>query len=371
MRYVSLCVAAGLILAVSGTAQGVTTTWTVDPSGPRNFNKIRTAIAGASSGDTIHVLPGTYTDATNGSPAKIDTTNLTIMGWDTGAVAGPGVVNIDVAGFYGSGSGNNVGFAIRADHTTMSGFTVTFNNPDGGIGIGLASYDGSHIASDCTISGNVVSGFRWGIQQYGSNYYPASGNEIVGNTLYGNGYGIELFDAGIDGTLVAHNTAYGNTGGIAIVTAHLGSITNVTVEGNRLYDNTGYAMLFHDLFGSGIGVLDNIAITGNDMTNNNMGVYVTASVPDASGISVNYNNIVNDTPNKWGVYNGATGTVLDATHNWWGDVDGPGVGGATKVSGDVAYDPWLTEPIPEPLTMLGVFAGIAGIGAYLRRRSRA
>lgn len=36
-----------------------------------------------------------------------------------------------------------------------------------------------------------------------------------------------------------------------------------------------------------------------------------------------------------------------------------------------AIDDLQFKPIPEPLTMLGVFAGLAGIGGYLRKRRRA
>ncbi len=360
-KIVTICVVVGIILATGQAAMAGPITWTVTPDGTRDFNKIRTTIAGASSGDTIHVLPGTYTDATLGSPASIATSNLTIMGWDAGAVAGAGVVNIDVAGFSGSGGGNNTGFAISANDVTMSGFTVTFNNTSGGVGIGLFSG-----ASDSTISDNFVSGFAYGIQQYGLITPVSSGNSIVGNTLDGNQYGIHLFGSGIDGTLIAGNTAYDNIGGIAIVRDYgVGDITNVTVQGNTLYDNTSYAILFHDYEPGYGGNFENIAITGNDMTNNNMGVYVTASVPDASGVSVNYNNIVNDTE-KWGVYNGDTGSLLDARYNWWGDDAGPGVGGA-KVNDYVTWYPhWVGGPMPDGQVVPvpgAVLLGILGLGA--------
>ncbi len=377
MRYIGVFAGIGLLLAVTGTAGA--TTLTVGPG--KTYAHIQNAVDYAASHplvDVIEVYAGTYlrTVASSGeSVVKVKTGNLTIMG------VGDGDKVIDVAP-YGAG-GNNTGIAVLANDVTISGFTVTFNNPDGGVGIALVSSYGSSlpdpsddVANNCTITGNVVSGFGRGIQYGGSDYYPSSGNSISGNTLYGNGYGIEVSGAGIiDDTLIDGNTAYDNIGGIAIVRdGFAGDIKNVTVQGNTLYDNTGYAILFHDLI-TGFGDLDNIAITGNDMMNNEMGVFVYNTVADASGVSVHCNNIVHDTAGKWGVYNWATTGTVDATGNWWGDDGGPGVGGATKVGGDVDWYPhWVGGPkpagglIPEPVTMAGLMLGIGCLARYVRKR---
>ena len=48
------------------------------------------------------------------------------------------------------------------------------------------------------------------------------------------------------------------------------------------------------------------------------------------------------------------------TLNEWSSIDP--VSGAQELNG--------ISPVPEPLTMLGVFGGIAGVGAYIRRRRR-
>jgi len=83
-----------------------------------------------------------------------------------------------------------------------------------------------------------------------------------------------------------------------------------------------------------------LTITGNTITGSSIGIYSYLSTTTA-----NFNNIYNNT--DYGVVNWDA-TVLDATHNWWGDVSGPthaenpgGTGDA--VSDNVDYTPWLGE----------------------------
>jgi fibronectin type 3 domain-containing protein len=98
-------------------------------------------------------------------------------------------------------------------------------------------------------------------------------------------------------------------------------MTNVTIQGNTLYDNPGNAIRI-DMKGFN-GQNSNFAITGNNIYSNGAGLLVIA-----------------------GQYSGP----LNAQNNWWGSASGPsgdgtGTGDAVEANGNnVIYSPWSTSP---------------------------
>jgi hypothetical protein len=90
------------------------------------------------------------------------------------------------------------------------------------------------------------------------------------------------------------------------------------------------------------------SISGNTITNNNVGIQVEAAV-NAANILANYNNIYGNV--VFGVRN-LHSSILNAEHNWWGNVTGPyhstanPGGGGDKVSDNVDFTPWLSTDYP-------------------------
>jgi len=78
------------------------------------------------------------------------------------------------------------------------------------------------------------------------------------------------------------------------------------------------------------------------------------------------------------VYGGATPGWVNTANDWLSDLSGykdPDIGvrvlvnaGLQDFAMSVSIVGASTDSIPEPLTMLGVFAGVAGVGTYIRRR---
>ena len=66
---------------------------------------------------------------------------------------------------------------------------------------------------------------------------------------------------------------------------------------------------------------------------------------------------------------------LRVSQEWWWDPSGDSGKGTWRASGYLGFpsvEPWgQTSPIPEPLTMLGMFLGLGSVGAYIRRRRSA
>jgi hypothetical protein len=153
---------------------------------------------------------------------------------------------------------------------------------------------------------------------------------------------------------IQNNDVHGFSGGTGLVAEYGGTISDVEITGNHVYDNkvldngtpegTGVGFVRNTTDGS----FDNIVVTDNNISNNHYGVRIAGNATnetledvDASSITVDQNDIVNNT--EWGAVNNGT-NVLDATENYWGDADGPsgeGLGDGDAVSTGIDFDPWL------------------------------
>jgi hypothetical protein len=159
-------------------------------------------------------------------------------------------------------------------------------------------------------------------------------NEVV-NTQFGIlGY---LGDSLIEGNLIRDFP----DGGAGIIAQCL----NTTVKNNTVANYTeGAAMTFEKSEHERL-LSENVTVKGNSFRGNLIGIYVAANQTELKGITVNFNNIAD---NSWrGVWNDGDKT-LDATRNWWGDASGPGGGGPGEgdaVVGGVRFEPWLGAPL--------------------------
>jgi hypothetical protein len=156
-------------------------------------------------------------------------------------------------------------------------------------------------------------------------------NEVVNSDFGITGY---LGDSLIEGNLIKD---FAN-GGVGISCQCFNTaIKNNTVTG---YVN-GAAMTFerseHDRPWS-----ENVTVNGNNFTGNRHGLYVFDTQETLTGITVNFNNIADNSLS--GVWNDG-GQTLNATRNWWGDASGPSSEGrpgmGDTVRGNVDFEPWL------------------------------
>ena len=223
----------------------------VGGSGPGNYSTIQAAIDNASDGETIFVFQGTYHEN-----VVIDKTlNLIGENRDTTIIIG---------------KMDRYVLTVNANKINMTGFTIqNSHNIWNYSGIGLLS-------SGNTISNNTVNG----IDILGGDY-----NNIVGNTILNNWYGVFLKDASHN--YIAENTISKMQGGIW----GRGYCRNDTILRNNISHNACNINLWeeprdwvisnnHLSTRSGIYIVrcKNITVTGNEIFNtDSVGMEVSGS----------------------------------------------------------------------------------------------
>jgi hypothetical protein len=202
----------------------------------------------------------------------------------------------------------------------MTNGTIEHNelHDQGSVNAAIYVYNSTNTTIKCNLVYNTLANEAIKLGTAGAGDPLLFGGQIVGN--------------------VVHNTAQD---GIAIYTSH------VLVESNEVYNSTSENGAIYVAY-----AVSDITITNNFVHNNTLntvkwgdpGAIMIGPDPDASTIHVNNNNISGNSPS--GVTNKAAVT-LDATNNYWGAADGPGVVGSgtgDKVSTNVLFNPWLTVP---------------------------
>jgi hypothetical protein len=198
--------------------------------------------------------------------------------------------------------------------------------------------EGDGIKTTATIQYNKVVNSHFGITGY------QSGSTIKNNEVYwdapmivpGAGIGGQFYD-----TTIEDNEVYGYDEGAGLAF-------------NRPYDVPNRA------------VSKDVTATGNDIHDNQFGIYVNQPL-DGQNIIAHFNNIYANTvygavlDSTAGYGPGSSGT-LDATYNWWGANDGPspvGPGSGDAVSSaNVNYVPWACQPTTGGLAYLTPSAGV-------------
>lgn len=162
-------------------------------------------------------------------------------------------------------------------------------------------------------------------------------NEVVNSEFGITGY---LGDSLIEGNLIRD---FAN-GGVGISAQFLDTeIKNNTVSGYVGGAGLTFEKSHHDR-----SISENVNVKGNNFTGNLHGIYVWPDQTELKGITVNFNNIAD---NSWSGVRNEVSETLDATRNWWGDASGPHHwdinpdGGGDSVSDNVDFEPWLRAPL--------------------------
>ncbi len=307
-----------LILTLSSCV-GAAKDITVQPGG-----SIQAAVNSASSGDTIIVDPGTYTEnivINNKDNLEIRSSqgpdNTTIASNSTGKdiISIGARTNLKITGFTISGAGggssginlnmcrdcavennkflnNSVGIYLRS-----SGNIVIRNNiVTTGTGSGIYSTQ----SYSTTISGNNISGYTSGIYIFNSQ----GSNTISGNTVSQNsGSGIQLEDTNNNNTLESNIVSSNGVRGVYLARSSKNNLKNNIVSSNG---GNGIEMGYS----SENTVLGN-KVSGNTTTINNHGIfldnctnsYVQSNTVSSCeyGIAMRYSNnnhVINNNANE-------------------------------------------------------------------------
>jgi len=277
----AVCIALVVLSAFVGGASA--TTWHVDDDlaeyPDADFTKIQGAVDNASTGDTIVVYPGTYTE-------NVDVNKqLTLSG-----IEYP-VIDADW-------SGNAI--AVSADNCIVEGFTAINGRPHDGYhnrwyaGIKVTSHD--NIIRDNICKSNVDCGICLRGTPVNSRCY---NNTISNNTCTLNENGIFLRTSGSN--KLTENEVLNNTCGIFL----RGSSGNEITE-NNVYSNSGS--------GIGLGHQHNGHLSGsggNEIARNN--VYSNGGTGITLGGSSNSNRIIENN-----VYLNGNGISLGGGASGWG-----------------------------------------------------
>jgi hypothetical protein len=346
------------------------------------FSVIQTAIDSAAASATVGVAGGAYAGATLGTPVTVH-----------GAAGGGTTITSGVP--YKAGGSLTTAFRLDAgaDGSAISGFSIVCNP---GAGYYFAVFGRG--VNDVTVDSLAIQDTVQGVTNWGGSGWQITDNEVL-RTIAASGGGIGFMvgalpngykiasDNLIQGNVVASDASapdYSCPGIAVVLDLRYGQYLSLTgtedLGGNRILDNTitdGGAVngtgievgvittdidptLIPGLLATTLGMIHDTVIAGNTVSGEDYGLVLynitdtdvrrnlisnsaTAGIYLFDGNSGNvfrYNSI---SGNALGLYN-KTGTVVDATLNWWGDVSGPsgeGTGTGDSASTNVIFSPWL------------------------------
>lgn len=284
-----------------------------------DYSTIQGGINAVASGGTVHVEAGTYNEG-----ITLNKLNVTVK-----SVSGAASTFIDVPV-----ASLTTGVTIVKDMGTVTfeGFTVQ-NFTESGIIQGMSQSSGT----TAIIKNNVVTPasnyLRNGIQVTGN------GSIVEGNTVNSARLTEDWASTGISVTNgsnirvknnVINGGATGVDSGIAILNYNVGSVSDITIEGNTIR-NASEAVSIQggpDTVGkvvSGVSILNNDFVDCED----GLGIgYVNlqgATVFEGNelGLTGNYIAIYGEGYPAWGYPGASVSGTIDASPNWYGSVAGP------------------------------------------------
>jgi hypothetical protein len=277
------------------------------------------------------------------------------------------VSNVTVRNVFERGiesTGADYGATFTFDHDT-----VVNVDGDGG-SIAMFNFGGSGVIEDDTVSeasdsissnwsqgtfygGNVIRDAASGIHTDNNGGAGGTADVITGNTVEDcttDGYGIWVFAPYLSPSVDA-NVVDGCYVGLAVFGSQAAgaeptfSDNSVDGTGASTTDPAGTygAYVTTDLLGYG-NANASVLLTDNSLEHTTTGLLVTQTEPsdgDAAGgqatVTARGNLFTGDGTGA----NGMTGTVVDASQDWWGCSSGPNTAGCDTATGTVTFTPWL------------------------------
>ena len=277
-----------------------TTATAVTKKVPSEYSTIQAGLNAASSGDTVLVAAGTYTEnimwpETNGIKliSAGDSSNTIIDGGGTSSVIymNPSSATIDtttlIQGFKITNGGNvNNGAGIFCSESSpqLKSLMVSGNQADN-LGGGIyVQYGSARLTKSLILSNTASSG--GGVTLYSSGAV-LDDLLIENNNSSGNGGGLYMWAAAsISNSIVDNNSAGGSGGGIYLQSSS--NLTNVRVANNSAGSGGGLAV-----WGSSPS-LGNLTIIGNTASNIGGGIYMYNTTSANMTNTLIYNNSAND-----------------------------------------------------------------------------
>jgi len=254
----------------------------------------------------------------------VEGSNVTISGntidnWGKGGVVVDGDENYASTDVTGNVTGNTIVGAGQITAVAQNGVQI--------------SRGATGTVSNNTISGNFYEGSDWsgsGILLYYSKNVTVSGNTLTGNQtgIYINGQDTTYLT---EGTQVTGNSLTGGKYGIALL-----HTKDTTISGNTISGNSGSGIRARaDEINT---LIQSNTITGNNTSKatDAAGILIAADA-DATKITISKNKLTGNF--NADLLNLSSGTV-SATPDWWGSEAGPG---ADQISGTVDFTPWCTN----------------------------
>jgi len=380
---------------------------------PVDYSTIQAAITAASPGDTILVAAGTYNEnvtidesvilqggsgvtlqgSGSGSGFLIKSADITIDEFEIKNFA----IGIRTYGGY-SNFGNLTISNVNIQKNTQNGVLIVYDifgtvtiedcqiteNSQNGIGISNAATIGTLQISNTQVSQNgghglfLASTSITNLLITDSSFDGSQTNGFCGIT-----FGTTASNIGV--LSMTRGSLSGNKGGGLYVIQAPSQFKSIFLNGVDIYNNQESGIMLGGnaltgaltvenciLQGNGWEHLDlsggwfqKFSVTGNTfITGNtfNPGPWCALYIGNLGGfggeVAVHKNDFVSG---KWGI--GSDNSVsVDATCNWWGADNGPGVigsGNGDKVYGNVDYNPWITKgstlvysAAPQPTTFV-------------------
>ncbi|ADE35644.1 NosD domain-containing protein [Methanohalophilus mahii] len=290
-----------LTIMMVGTA-GANTLNVTDESTTNNYTTIQYAVDNATSGDTIHVYPGTY------SENVVVNKELNII-----SVDGASATHVMAAA-----SSDHV-FNISANNVTIDGFNVSGADESdfGKMSAGIYLRN----VTKCTIFNNILSNNRYGIYLAASNNNNLTGNNVSENSVAG----IHL-DSSHGNYLVNNNISDNIDRGINIDLSNYNNLTNNEITKNSLQGISLYKSTENSMVSN--------TISGNGYTNYGAeaGIYLGSSTDNNIynnwfNNSVNFKVMSGCDYNNWNTTSTTGPNIIGGPHiggNYWATPDGDG-----------------------------------------------